>query len=231
MSTNDFSFSDNDIEYLSNLLKEAYDREPWSSKVSSTLRQSVSEIKSQFHDRFSQYYSNLFKLSVVFLGILFLKTGFRAFSSYRAALKRRHAKSLQDLYGSFDLLKLTPDMTIVVRCIDEKGKLKHSMNEEDDDELQKIWEIVGDTVASDEKTIEPIFISDSNHNVSFIRLPIPIDPSKNLLQDLQTRLKENQYIPTRSAKRGPLKSFSFTRLDSSELEGKLHPELVISVIV
>lgn len=231
MSTNDITFSEKDIEFLSNLLKEVYDREPWTSKVSSTLRQSISEIKSQFRNTFSQYYSSLFKLSVVFLGILFVKIGFSAFSYYRAAYKHRHAKSLTDLYESFDLLKLTPDMTIVVRCIDEKGQLKQRMNEEDDDELQKIWEIVGDTVASDEKIIEPIFISESNPNVSFIRLPIPTDVSKNLFQDLQTRLKENQYIPSRSAKRGPLKSFSFIRLDSSEIEGKLHPELVISAII
>lgn len=231
MSTSDFEFSEEDVDRLSNLFKEVYENEPWSSKVYSTLEKTVSEVKSQLKDTFSQYHSSFFKLSLLLLSILFVKLGFRAFSSYRAAYRRKHAKSIKDLFGSYDLLKLTSDMSIVVRCVNEKGQLKPIMDETDDEALQKVWEIIGDTVAIDEKIIEPIFISDENHNVSFIKLPIPTDPSKNLLQDLQTLLKENQFIPSRSPKRGPFKSFSFIRLDSSEIDGKLHPELVISVIV
>lgn len=230
-SKDDITFSDEDIKRLVNLLRESYESEPFISKVSSTVTQSVLDIKSQLADTLSQYSSNIFKFSLVFLSLLFVKIGFSAFSSYRAAYRRKHAKSLKDLYNSIDLLKLTPDMTIVVRCINEKGQLKPFMDEVDDDGLQKVWEIIGDTVAADEKTIEPIFISDLNHNISFIKLPIPIDPSKNLMQELQIQLKENHFIPTRSPKRGPLRSFSFTRIDSSEIDGKLHPELVISVLI
>jgi hypothetical protein len=229
------NFSEEDTNRLNQLFEELYMSEPWSERATTAIKntlKNIGQVVSTLNDTLSDHYSSLFKISLVFLSLLFAKFGFNAFLYYKQVYKQKHAKSLNDLYTSSDLLKLTPDMTIVARCINDKGQLKSTMNiDSDDDGLQKVWEIIGDTVASDEKIIEPIFISETNHNVSFIKIPIPTDKTKNLIQDMQSLLKEHHFIPTKSPKRGPFKSFPFVRIDSSEIDGKLHPELVISVII
>ena len=222
----EINFTEEDLKRLILLFSKVPD-EPLSPKVPELIK----EFALQAKQKLALHYSTIFDVSFILLSMLFLNYGLKAFSYYKQSIRKKYAQTLGDFFGTLNLLKLTHDMSIVVRCINEQGQLKKSMTDEDDDALQTVWEIIGDTVAIDEKTIEPIFISETNHNVSFIKIPLPLDPSKNLIQDMRIRLKENQFIPSHTPKRGPLKSLSFIHIDSSELDNKLHPELVISVIL
>ena len=180
----------------------------------------------------------------ILLGSLFVRFGVLAFVKYRTLAK---ATTLQHLIqgnrsegvvvGSEGVLPtLTPDMSIIVRAIDDKGHLKlgsermSSTDDIPDERTQEIWEILGQTIASSQSELHPVFIPHTRGSVSFITMKLP-PPTTDLMGELRSALQKSHFIPVHTPKRGPLKSISFLKLNSSIVNGQLHPELVISALI
>ena len=187
----------------------------------------------------------------ILLGSLFVRFGVLAFVKYRTLAKattlqhliqgnrsegvlRRVVGSEGVLVGSFPTL--TPDMSIIVRAIDDKGHLKlgsermSSTDDIPDERTQEIWEILGQTIASSQSELHPVFIPHTRGSVSFITMKLP-PPTTELMGELRSALQKSHFIPVHTPKRGPLKSLSFLKLNSSIVNGQLHPELVISALI
>lgn len=165
------------------------------------------------------------------LGSLFIRYGLLAFVKYRALV---NATTLQHLMkGNPSFPTLTPDMSVIIRAIDDKGHLNVGFTDDDEipnERTQEIWEIIGKTVAFSQPEIHPIFIPNTHGAVSFIMIPLP-SSTVDLISDLRLALQKSHFIPMHTPKRGPLKSIPFLKLNSSVVNGHLHPELVISALI
>lgn len=176
------------------------------------------------------------RIASVLLGSLFIRYGLESLLRYREMRQRRDAKSIQQLkVGLKNLPPLSSDMSIIVRTINDRGVPRAVFDTEDDFEvperLQEAWEIVGQTVAVSEPDISPVFIPGSKGAVSFITISLPTEETQDIITELESRLRQSHFIPSKTPKRGPLKSMKYLKLDSSIVNGKLHPELLISIIL
>jgi hypothetical protein len=129
---------------------------------------------------------------------------------------------------------LTSDMSIIVRVINDKGHPQPIMDDENDDiplRLQEVWEIIGNTIANTEKELSPIVLPHSKGAISFVTIDIP-PPQYNvdLTTDLIRELRTAHFIPLHPPKRGNLVSIKFLSFDTSIVNGKVHPELVLTVV-
>lgn len=174
---------------------------------------------------------NIFAAAGTLLGLLFIRYGSEAFLRYRAIHKASSIRQLMKGYPSFP--SLTQDMSIVIRAIDDKGHLKPIIDEygEIPERMKELWELVGQTVASSQEELHPIFIPNTKGAVSFITMSVPTSNlDLNLTSSLRDVLQKSHFLPLHTPKRGPLKSMSFLKMNSSIIQGHLHPELVISAI-
>ena len=167
------------------------------------------------------------------LSSLFLHYGFRALTQYRHAAARRRATALHHLKTEPQWPSLSPDLSVVVRAIDDRGRLKAILKNEDDppsSRFQEVWTIVANTVARREKVITPVIIPHLHGAVSFITLPTPAVETE-LVGPLREALRQAQFLPRHTPRRGPLKDASLVSLQTSVVNGRLHPELVLSVLL
>jgi hypothetical protein len=112
-------------------------------------------------------------------------------------------------------------LSIIVKMIDAKGQPVAIMaNDKDEvpEQLYEIWQIIGDTIAQHVDEINPIIIPQSKGAVSFIVM----DTKNQTLttKELIRELKQKHFISTDK----------FVTFETSLVDGKIHPELLISII-
>jgi len=159
--------------------------------------------------------------------------------SFKSPQKGITIKNIEELlkfkkHTPIHLPSLSSDMSIIVRIINDKGVPQPIMDDYEEEtgsipaRLQNVWEIIGDTVASNVTELQPTLIPNMKGTLSFVTIPIP--QSKDLISELQNKLKANHFIPISTPHRGPLAHKSFLTFDTSLVEDKIHPELLITVI-
>jgi hypothetical protein len=218
------SVSDSDIEYFLTVVDPPPDAK---TRYIESIRKTAEDIIHTIGP---------VRIASVLLGSLFIRYGLEALLRYREMRQRRDAKTIQQLkLGLKNLPPLSSDMSIIVRTINDRGVPRAVFDAEDEFEvperLQQAWEIVGQTVAASESDISPTFIPGSKGAVSFITISLPKEETQDIITDLESRLKQSHLIPSKTPKRGPLKSMKYLKLDSSVVNEKLHPELLISIIL
>lgn len=159
------------------------------------------------------------------LSALVLRYGIQhGLRKFKQVLHEEHAHSELTIPNNS---KLSSNLSVIVRMLDDKGRLYTG---ETSEFLQEVWEIIGNTIAKDEKRIEPTVIPDSNGTVSFITIPTP-SKTDVAVSELVLKLQKTHLIPIKTPSRGPLAGLKFVKFDSTVADNIIHPELVITIII
>jgi hypothetical protein len=149
-------------------------------------------------------------------------------------LKKHYPETTGHTPINLNLPSLSSDMSIIVRIINDKGFPQPIMDSYEEESgniptrLQNVWEIISSTVANDVAELQPTLIPNAKGTLSFVTIPVP--QSKDLISELQNKLKVNHFIPISTPQRGPLAHKSFLTFDTSLVKDRIHPELLITVI-
>lgn len=112
-------------------------------------------------------------------------------------------------------------LSIIVKTINEEGQpiaIMKNNNDEVPERLQEVWQIIGDTIAQHVDEINPVILPKSKGAVSFI--VINVRDQSITTKELLRELKQKNFIP----------SDDYVTFETSLVNDKIHPELLISIV-
>lgn len=123
------------------------------------------------------------------------------------------------------LVPLTSDWSLIVRVVTHTRGPALVLP----DQWQDLWSLLERSFPTP-TVLRFTVVPKVQGSLSFVVLPQALLKEQTLRHMIQT-LKDHKWLPAQAPSRGPLSGLKFLSFDTSPIDGRLHPEVLITVVV